>query len=117
MQGQSARVRAAVVGAGYWGKNLVRNFRAIGSLAAVCDRDPSVETLCRSPSGDVRYEPDFAAVLSDREIDAVALATPAVTHYEMANAALVAGKDLFVEKPLAVELAEGERLVAARRQP
>jgi UDP-2-acetamido-3-amino-2,3-dideoxy-glucuronate N-acetyltransferase len=116
MQVESSAVRVAVVGAGYWGKNLVRNFREIGSLAVVCDRDPSVEALCRGGDGDVRYEADFAALLADPQINAVALATPAVTHYEMASAALIAGKDVFVEKPLAVELSDGERLVATAQE-
>ena len=116
MQVESSAIRVAVVGAGYWGKNLVRNFREIGSLAVVCDRDPSVEALCRGGDGDVRYEADFAAVLADPQISAVALATPAVTHYEMASAALIAGKDVFVEKPLAVELSDGERLVATAQE-
>ena len=116
MDGESSRVRVAVIGAGYWGKNLVRNFHETGSLAVVCDSDPAVEELCRTRYGTVRYQADFAAVLADPQIDAVALATPAVSHYEMANAALLAGKDVFVEKPLAVDLPDGERLVAAAQE-
>jgi len=112
MHGESPDVSpVAVVGMGYWGKNLVRNFREIGALAAVCDPDRSVEETCRSQYPDVRYCAEFPALLADPSIAAVALATPAAMHYEMARAALHAGKDVFVEKPLAVELAQGEELV------
>src|SRR6185436_20972847 len=104
-------VKLAVVGMGYWGKNLVRNFSDLGALAAVCDSNTSVEENCKREYGNVRYCQEFSSVLSDSSIDAVALATPAVTHYEMAKAALEAGKDVYVEKPLAVEVKQGRELV------
>jgi UDP-2-acetamido-3-amino-2,3-dideoxy-glucuronate N-acetyltransferase len=104
-------VTVAVVGVGYWGKNLVRNFHQLGALRALCDAHPSAEHTCRSQYENVRFFSDFKSVLSDTSIDAVALATPAITHYELANAALQAGKDVFVEKPLAIDVRHGERLV------
>jgi UDP-2-acetamido-3-amino-2,3-dideoxy-glucuronate N-acetyltransferase len=104
-------VNVAVVGVGYWGRNLVRNFHALGALAMLCDPNPTIEAECRSRYGGVRFCPDFDRVLSDPGIDAVALATPAVAHYEMARAALAAGKDVFVEKPLALRVTEAEELV------
>jgi UDP-2-acetamido-3-amino-2,3-dideoxy-glucuronate N-acetyltransferase len=104
--------RVAVVGVGYWGKNLVRNFQELGALAALCDPRDSVEAEYRDKYAGVRFERDYAAVLADPGIDAVALATPAVSHYEMARAALEAGKDVLVEKPLAVDVSHGETLVA-----
>ena len=67
----------------------------------------------------MKFYREFSAVLSDPSITAVALATPAVTHYEMAKAALEAGKDVFVEKPLAIDVKHGEDLVQladAKRQ-
>jgi UDP-2-acetamido-3-amino-2,3-dideoxy-glucuronate N-acetyltransferase len=103
--------RVAVVGMGYWGKNLVRNFYGLGALAAVCDSNASVEASCRSEYPGVRFCQDFKSVLSDPGIAAVALATPAVAHYEMAKAALNAGKDVYVEKPLAIEVRQGRELV------
>ena len=106
--GISANV--AVVGMGYWGRNLVRNFYDLGALAAVCDSDRSTETQCREKYGEVRFCREFSAVLSDHSIMAVALATPAVAHYEMAKVALEAGKDVFVEKPLATEVEQGAEL-------
>ena len=104
-------VNVAVVGVGYWGKNLVRNFHELGALSALCDAHPLAEDSCKRQYENVRFFTDFKAVLSDPSIDAVALATPAITHYEMAKAALLAGKDVFVEKPLAIDVKHGEHLV------
>jgi UDP-2-acetamido-3-amino-2,3-dideoxy-glucuronate N-acetyltransferase len=102
--------KVAVVGMGYWGRNLVRNFHELGALALVCDSDQSVETRFGKDYSDVRFCSKFGAVLADPSITGVALATPAVAHYEMAREALVAGKDVFVEKPLATEVAQGAEL-------
>src|SRR5262245_40252412 len=106
-----ATPKVAVVGMGYWGKNLVRNFNDIGALSVVCDSETAAEKACAKDYPHVRFCRDFTAVLADQEIDAVALATPAVCHYEMVKAALLAGKDVFVEKPLAIEVSQGEELV------
>jgi len=106
-----SKTRVAVVGVGYWGKNLVRNFHELGALEVLCDAESSVEAACNHKYEGVRFCSDFNQVLSDPSIQAVALATPAVTHYEMAKAALEAGKDVFVEKPLAVDVRHGEDLV------
>src|SRR5713226_9774944 len=106
-----ARVRVAVVGVGYWGKNLVRNFHELGALEALCDADPPAEATCRSRYEGVKFEADYTKLLSDPSVEAVALATPAVTHYEMVKAALEAGKDVLVEKPLATDVKHGEELV------
>ena len=108
----------AVVGFGYWGKNLIRNFSEIGVLSVICDSEPSRESAVAEQYQGAEFRSDYAATLADEDIHAVALATPAVAHYDMAAAALEAGKDVFVEKPLAVSVADGERLVAlaARHQ-
>jgi len=108
---KKSSITVAVVGVGYWGRNLVRNFHELGALSALCDADPSAEDNCRRQYENVRYCRDFKSILSDSSIDAVALATPAITHYEMGKAALQAGKDLFVEKPLAIDVKHGEHLV------
>src|SRR5262249_678232 len=104
-------VRVGVVGVGYWGKNLVRNFHELGALAALCDAQPSAEAICRAQYPDVRFHREYGALLADPSVDAVALATPAVMHNEMAKAALEAGKDVLVEKPLAIDVKHGEDLV------
>jgi UDP-2-acetamido-3-amino-2,3-dideoxy-glucuronate N-acetyltransferase len=101
----------AVAGMGYWGKNLVRNFSQLGALSVVCDSNAAVEETLAREYKNVRYSNSFASVLSDPSIAAVALATPAVSHYEMAKAAMEAGKDVYVEKPLAIDVKEGRRLV------
>ena len=108
---QASPASVAVVGVGYWGKNLVRNFHALGALAALCDDREGAEQDCQRQYPDTRFHRDYKAVLADPAIAAVALATPAVTHFEMAKAALEAGKDVLVEKPLAIDVRHGEQLV------
>lgn len=110
-------VKVAAVGMGHWGKNLVRVFHELGALAAICDEDPSCALPAREHYPGVPFCSNYQAILDDERINAVALATPASTHFELAKAAINAGKDVFVEKPLALNIAEGEALVelAARR--
>ena len=112
------KTNVAVVGVGYWGKNLARNFFNLGALGALCDAAPSGEELAREKFSGVKFYGDYASVIADPSIKAVALATPAITHYEMAKTALDAGKDVFVEKPLAIDVRHGEELVhlAAKRE-
>ncbi|HXQ52142.1 MAG TPA: Gfo/Idh/MocA family oxidoreductase [Stellaceae bacterium] len=100
--------RVAVVGAGYWGKNIVRNFAELGALAAICDPDRG----SAAPLAERYKAPlaEFADVLGDRDIEAVAIAAPAALHAHLTRAALEAGKHVFVEKPLALDLAEAEQL-------
>ena len=97
-----------VVGAGYWGKNLIRNFAALGALRAVCDHHAEIHD--RYP--DIQTTLDFDDLLTNDEIQAIAIATPGHTHFELAEQSLRAGKDLFVEKPLCLSVAQGEQLVA-----
>src|SRR5687767_12043442 len=103
--------RVVVAGMGYWGKNLVRNFHELGALHGVCDSAPAVEKSLEEGYKGVRYYGEYAEVLKSPEMAAVPLATPAVTHYEMAKAALNSGKDVFVEKPLAIDQRQGAELV------
>jgi UDP-2-acetamido-3-amino-2,3-dideoxy-glucuronate N-acetyltransferase len=112
----NSRIKVAVVGAGYWGKNLVRNFYELGALSAVCDARESVEATCKERYADVKFYREYSSVLSDPSITAVALATPAVTHHELAKAALKAGKDVLVEKPLSIDVRHGEELVRLARE-
>jgi UDP-2-acetamido-3-amino-2,3-dideoxy-glucuronate N-acetyltransferase len=105
------RPGVAVVGVGYWGKNLVRNFYDLGALVALCDADESVESRYSRQYPGLKFYNDFNSVLSDPSVKAVVLATPAVTHYSLAKTALEAGKDVFVEKPLAIDIGNGAELV------
>src|SRR5258708_12383713 len=97
-----SKVRVAVVGVGYWGKNLVRNFYELGALEALCDPDTSVAEECERKYQGVRFHSEFSEVLADTSIDAVVLATPAARHYEMAKAALHAAKHVLLANPLAI---------------
>jgi predicted dehydrogenase len=100
----------AHVGYGYWGRNLARNFSELGVLSAVVDFDPkAAEAGAKALS--VRAA-SFDEVLADKAIDGVSLASPAVLHFAQAKAALEAGKHVFVEKPLALDVGEAEALCA-----
>jgi UDP-2-acetamido-3-amino-2,3-dideoxy-glucuronate N-acetyltransferase len=101
----------ALLGAGYWGKNLARNFNALGALHTLCDSSPEMLAAYGAEYAAVAKETDFARVLQDGAIRKVVVSTPAVLHYQFAKAALEAGKDVYVEKPLCVELAQAEALV------
>jgi len=101
----------AVVGCGYWGKNLVRNFAELGVLHTICDIDPKVVKQFVSRYPEANMEAEYQAVLQNKEIKGVVIATPAVLHYSMAREALLAGKDVFVEKPMALGVEEGKELV------
>ncbi|UCD54106.1 MAG: Gfo/Idh/MocA family oxidoreductase [Dehalococcoidia bacterium] len=102
----------AVVGCGYWGKNLVRNFAELGALHTICDAEPKVLEQLASRYPQVNAETEYRRVLSNDEIKGVVIASPAALHYSMAKEALLEGKDTFVEKPLALKVEEGRELVA-----
>lgn len=101
----------AVIGCGYWGKNLVRNFSEIGCLHSFCDSDSACSREIAGKYTQVKRFPSFNECIQDKEISAVVIATPAELHYSMAKNALNAGKDVFVEKPLALKVEEGEELI------
>lgn len=103
--------KVAVVGCGYWGKNLVRNFSELKALVAICDTDVDRLESFKIKYPGLKTTPSFKEVLEDSDIRAVVLATPSVQHFQMAKEALLADKDVFVEKPLALEVKEGEELV------
>ena len=100
----------AVIGSGYWGKNLVRNFNELGVLHTICDKDVRILRSFQERYPDVEFQTSFEAVIRDPSVDAVAIATPAETHYELAKRALLADKDVFVEKPLALLVEDAEDL-------
>ena len=97
----------AVFGCGGWGKNIVRSLNALGALRAVVDPSESGRAQAGKLAPDASVHASPEAVLEDPEVTGVMIATPAETHYEMAIAALDAGKDVFVEKPLTVDVEEG----------
>ena len=101
----------AVVGCGYWGKNLVRNFAELGALHTICDIDPQQLESLKSLYPWVSTETDYLNILQNKEIRGVVIATPAVLHYSMAKEALLAGKETFVEKPFTTKSEEARELL------
>ena len=101
----------AVIGAGYWGINHVRNFYELGALRIVCDASDAMLAKVRDRYRGILTSTDPKAALDDRGIKAVVIATPAETHSTLAALSLEAGKDVLVEKPLTLDIGEGERLV------
>jgi predicted dehydrogenase len=108
-------LRVGVVGLGYWGPNLARNFAAIPGceLAYLCDADDAARDRAARSFPAARATSELADLLADPSLDAVVLATPVPTHAELAVRVLEAGKHCFVEKPLAQSVADAERAVAA----
>jgi predicted dehydrogenase len=109
----SPAVKTAVVGLGYWGPNLVRNLQELSEaeLTTVCDsRTERTDAVARRYPG-LRSTSRIEDLLNDGELEAIAIATPVSTHYELAAQALYAGKHVFVEKPLAASSAEAAELI------
>ncbi len=100
----------AVVGTGYWGKNLVRNFHDIGALKTICDSDPDQLRRFLEMYQGLKTAGSFTEVIHDREIEGIVIATPAETHFHFAREALLAGKDVYVEKPLCLSESDGAEL-------
>lgn len=104
-----------IIGAGYWGKNLVRVFNELNVLKIVCDLDKKILEKRKKEYPNLEFTTDFSKILKDKDIKAVAVSTPSATHHRLAKRALQAGKDVFVEKPLALKVKEGEELVKLAR--
>jgi predicted dehydrogenase len=109
--GQATK-RVGVVGLGYWGPNLARNFDELGALAALCDLDGVLRERFAGRYPQVRALADYDELLADETIDGVVVATPVPTHYELTKRALEAGKHVLVEKPPAMRGSEMEELVS-----
>ena len=107
-----------VVGCGYWGPNLVRNFRKISNCTVKAICDVNVERLVHLQSlyPEVETVTDFERFLAESALDAVAIATPVKHHYSLAKASLLAGKHTFIEKPMASSSAECEELIEIARR-
>jgi UDP-2-acetamido-3-amino-2,3-dideoxy-glucuronate N-acetyltransferase len=109
-------VKVGIIGLGYWGKNILRNLHELGVLHAAFDSDPEIVKQRKESFPDVNYTQSSDDILKNPEIQAVAIATPSDTHYELVKMALNAGKDVFVEKPLTLSLEHGEELVELAQQ-
>ena len=110
----SDKVRVGVVGLGYWGPNLARNFDRLADaeLAYCCDLDEANLAKARSLYPHAVVTDDLDALLGDDALDAVVVATSVPTHYALGKRALEAGKHAFIEKPIALRAADAEDLLA-----
>ena len=108
--------RIAVIGAGYWGKNLVRNFHQLGVLKTICDGAAPIRAEMAAAYQDAAVTADMADILNDPAITGVVIAAPAACHYDIASRTLAAGKHVFVEKPLSLTYTDGEALVRQAAQ-
>lgn len=101
----------AVVGAGRWGKNLARNFYQLKVLHTICDTNEALLDQHQDSFSDIKLTTNFKAVLDNAAITRVVIAAPAFLHYKLAKQALLAGKDVYVEKPLCMDCSEAEELI------
>ncbi|HEY8627408.1 MAG TPA: Gfo/Idh/MocA family oxidoreductase [Gaiellaceae bacterium] len=104
--------KVGVAGLGYWGPNLARNFDELAELTWLADLAPELQEKFAARYPNARVTGDFDELLADDELDAVVIATPVPTHYELAKKALEAGKHVLVEKPPAMTATEMDELVA-----
>lgn len=100
-----------LAGLGYWGKNILRNLHELGVLHSACDADENTNAAHKKNYPDVSFTTKFTDLLEDKELRAIAIAAPAVAHYDMVKKALYAGKDVYVEKPLSLTVRESQELV------
>lgn len=108
--------RIAIAGLGYWGKNILRNLYEFHVVRIACDADAKTLQQRQAEFPRITYTASFEEVLSDHHIQAVVVSTPAASHYEMVKKTLTRGKDVFVEKPLALKYREGKELVALAKK-
>jgi predicted dehydrogenase len=106
-------IRMGVVGYGYWGPNIVRNFHGQerSRVVAICDQSPKSQSRARQSYPDIRVIAECNDILTATDIDAIAIVTPVWTHYELAKLALEHGKHVFVEKPFTCTTAQAEELI------
>jgi len=108
----TSKTRVAVIGTGYWGRNLVRNFQSLGVLDSLYDSDEAAAAVMADAFGGVRVRKDLGEIWDDAAVHGVAIASPAITHAELVRLALESAKDVYVEKPLCLSEEEGRHLVA-----
>jgi predicted dehydrogenase len=106
-------IRIGVIGYGYWGPNVVRNFHTHedSEVTLVCDKDPNAQSRLKKAHPGISFTTDATEVLKSTKIDLVAVVTPVWTHFELAKAALENGKHVFVEKPFTCSVTQAEELI------
>jgi len=109
-------MKIGLIGAGAWGQNHLRVWKRLGVLAALCEADDSRRSQLEREHPDLHVTPLLHDLTGNSAIQGVVIATPAETHYRLAKECLLAGKDVFVEKPLALAVSDGEELVELVRK-
>jgi predicted dehydrogenase len=111
-------INIGVIGYGYWGPNIVRNFSALdgATVQSISDSNPSSLDRARRAHPQIRTTNDCSEILNATDIDAVAVITPVSTHYDLAKRALLNGKHVFVEKPFTATIAQAEELIEIAEQ-
>jgi predicted dehydrogenase len=106
-------IRIGVIGYGYWGPNIVRNFNAVegSKVVSLCDINPEMLTLAKINYPHLEVTHDYDEILSRKDIDVVAIVTPVSTHFELSKRALQNGKHIFVEKPFTSSVEQAEELI------
>ena len=99
-----------LIGCGYWGKNLARDFNYLGVLRWVSDSNNDAKNEVNKISKNILFSTDYKKILKDESITSIAIATPAKTHYKLVKEALLA-KNVFVEKPLCLKYSDGKNLL------
>ena len=105
-----------LIGYGYWGKNLARDFNSLGVLSRVSDTNFEVKRKVTKLSKDITFSADYEEILNDETITSVAIATPAKSHYKLVREALIAKKNVFVEKPLCLKYSDGKKLLSLSKK-
>lgn len=111
-------MKVAVIGAGYWGPNLIRNFLSLDEVEMViaCDRDEDRLAKMRKSFYGIETSTDYETIIGQADVDIIVIATPVSTHHEIAKRALTAGKHVFIEKPMTSSVAEAEELISLAEQ-
>ena len=106
-------IRIGIIGYGYWGPNIARNFNACqgAKLVSICDLDEKRLNLAKSTYPFIKTFTDAKELITSKDIDAVAVVTPVFTHYELSKLALESGKHVFVEKPFTSNISQAEELI------
>ncbi len=116
MPNNKIKINIAVIGSGYWGKNLIRNYHELGVLKLVCDKNETALNQFKSQYSSIDICFSLQDVLLREDIQGVVLATPAETHFTLAREALLAGKHVYVEKPLVLDESEAEELIGLSKE-
>lgn len=111
----NGKINIGLLGLGYWGKNILRNLYELKILHTACDSDKNTIKIREEEYPGINYTLRSCDIFADKRIDAVAIATPAATHYRLAKMALESDKDVFVEKPLALNTAHAKELLKLAR--